>query len=65
MDEAMEKRQETKTQYITESDKRILETGTLEEQSGLLLDHFHDKTDVWVVEARLYFRKFHKEVFRE
>ena len=50
---------------LSDDDKRILETGTFEEQTGLLIDHFHDKTDVWIVEARLYFKRFHKRVFKE
>jgi hypothetical protein len=40
-----------------------LKKGTFMEQSCLLIDHFLDETDNWIVEARKYFRSVHKLYF--
>jgi len=48
---------------LSEDDKLILKKGTFFEQSSLLIDHFLDETDDWIIEARKYFREVHKTYF--
>lgn len=42
---------------LTKKDKSILRNGTFEQQTGLLLDHWYDKSEVWINEAIKYLRE--------
>lgn len=50
---------------LTEEDKSILKAGNFFEQSSLLIDHFNDKDDKWIREARRYFRICHKKILNK
>lgn len=50
---------------LSDQDKEIIKNGTFQEQIGSLIDHFHDLNDDWIIEARKFFRRTHKEIFKK
>jgi len=46
-------------------DKKIIKDGTFMEQTSLLIDHFDDDNQKWIIEARAYFHKCNPNLFKQ
>ena len=50
---------------LSKQDKKIIREGTFMQQTSLLIDHFDDKSEEWIKEARRYFHECNPYLFKD